>query len=81
MYLKIQIFLWESNYIKLAFLKLLLIFLFIQENLTHNDIVQSLQLLNLISDVTKAVLSENIETTWDRLSKLKKLFPVKCINN
>lgn len=81
MYLKIQIFLWESNYIKLAYLKLLLIFLFTQENLTHNDIVQSLQLLNLISDVTKAVLSENIETTWDRLSKLKKLFPVKCINN
>lgn len=48
-----------------------------QQNLTYNDIVQSLQVLNLIADVTKAVLSENIDLTWDRLAKLKKFFPVK----
>jgi len=36
-----------------------------------------LQVLNLIADVTKAVLSENIDSTWDRLAKLKKFFPVK----
>lgn len=54
------------------------IYFFLQKNLTYNDIVQSLQVLNLISDVTKAVLSENIDATWDRLAKLKKFFPVKC---
>jgi len=39
-----------------------------------------LQVLNLIADVTKAVLSENIDLTWDRLAKLKKFFPVKYYN-
>jgi hypothetical protein len=53
------------------------IFEFLQQNLSYNDIVQSLQVLNLIADVTKAVLSENIDLTWDRLAKLKKFFPVK----
>ncbi|XP_025412604.1 ras GTPase-activating-like protein IQGAP1 isoform X2 [Sipha flava] len=47
----------------------------IDQNLSYNDIVQSLQVLNLIADVTKAVLSENIDLTWDRLAKLKKFFP------
>lgn len=47
-----------------------------QKNLRYNDIVQRLQVLNRIADVTKAVLSENIELTWDRLAKLKSLFPV-----
>lgn len=55
------------------------LFIFLQQNLSYKDIVQSLQVLNLIADVTKAVLSENIDSTWDRLSKLKKFFPVKYV--
>jgi len=58
-------------------LVLLIFFFFLQKNLNYNDIIQSLQVLNLIADVTKAVLSENIDLTWDRLAKLKKFFPVK----
>ncbi|XP_050539005.1 ras GTPase-activating-like protein IQGAP1 [Daktulosphaira vitifoliae] len=47
----------------------------VNQDLSYNDIIQSLQVLNPIADVTKAVLSENIDMTWDRLSKLKKFFP------
>ncbi|XP_050432882.1 ras GTPase-activating-like protein IQGAP1 [Adelges cooleyi] len=46
----------------------------VNQDLTYFDVVQSLQVLNPIAEVTKAVLSENIDTTWDRLSKLKKFF-------
>lgn len=41
--------------------------------------MQSLQVLNLIADVTKAVITENVDVTWDRLAKLKKFFPVNLI--
>lgn len=59
-------------------LKFTIIIIF-QKNLTYSDIVQSLQVLNLIADVTKAVLSENVDITWDCLAKLKKFFRVSFI--